>query len=80
MEQYNNTIQKTINFDYAIKEKTKEHILYWPEIPGYPCRILIIRGSGSRKTNSLFNLIIQQPDMDKIHLYSKDLNEAKYQF
>ena len=31
------------------------------------------------KTNSLFNLIIQQPDIDKIYLYTKDPYEAKYQ-
>ena len=30
--------------------------------------------------NSLFNLKNQQSDIDKIYLYSKDINEAKYQF
>ena len=38
----------------------------WPQIPDYPYRILIIGGSGSGKTNSLFKLINQQPDIDKI--------------
>ena len=33
-----------------------------------------------REKNSLFNLINQQPDIDKIYLYGKDPNEAKYQF
>ena len=42
--------------------------------------MLIIGGSGSGKTNSLFNLINQQPDIDKIYLYAKDPYEAKYQF
>ena len=28
----------------------------------------------------MFNLIIQQPDIDKIYLYAKDPYEAKYQF
>ena len=37
-------------------------------------------GSGSGKTNSLFNLISQQPDTDKIYLYDKDSHEAKYKF
>ena len=37
--------------------------------------MLCIRGK-----NSLFNLINQQPDIDKIYLYGKDPNEAKYQF
>ena len=46
----------------------------------HPYRILIIRGSGSGKTISLFNLISQQPDIDKMYLYAKDPYEAKYQF
>ena len=33
--------------------------------------ILIIGGSGSGKTNSLLNLINNQPDIDEIYLYSK---------
>ena len=69
-----------INFDVVIKEETKEHNRNSPEIPNYPYIILIIGGSGSGKTNSLFNLINQQPGIDKIFLYAKDLTEAKYQF
>ena len=38
----------------------------------HPYRILIIGGSGSGKTNLLLNLIENQPDIDKIHLYAKD--------
>ena len=34
--------------------------------------MLIIGGSGSGKTNLLLNLIENQPDIDKIHLYAKD--------
>ena len=34
----------------------------------------------SGKTNLLFNLISQQPDIDKKYLYAKDPYEAKYQF
>ena len=41
---------------------------------------IIIRGSGSGKTNALLNLINNQPDIDKIYLYAKDPYEAKYQF
>ena len=40
----------------------------------------MIGDSGSGKTNSLFNLINQQSDIDKIYLYVKDPYEAKYQF
>ena len=69
-----------INFDdYANKNNT-EHNQKWPYIPDHPYRILIISGSGSGKTNALLNLINNQPDIDKIYLYAKDLYEAKYQF
>ena len=50
------------------------------QIPDHPYRILIIAGSGSGKTNSLLNLISQQPDIDKIYFNAKDPFEAKYQF
>ena len=33
-----------------------------------------------RKNKFVINLINQQPDVDKIYLYSKDPYEAKYQF
>ena len=69
-----------INFDDVTKENIKEHNPNWPQIPDHPYRILIIGGSGSGKTNSLFNLISQQPDADEIYLYAKDPYEAKYQF
>ena len=49
------------------------------QIPDQPNRILILGGSESGKTNSLSNLISQQPDTDKIYLYAKDPHEAKYQ-
>ena len=35
-------------------------------IPDHPCRILIIVGSGSGKTNALLNLINNQPYSGKI--------------
>ena len=38
------------------------------------------RRSGSGKTNALLNLIVNQPDIDKIYLYVKDPYEAKYQY
>ena len=37
-------------------------------------------GSVSGKTNSLFNLISQQPDIDKINLCAKNPYITKYQF
>ena len=39
-----------------------------------------IGGSVSGKTNSLFNRINEQPDIDKNYLCAKDPYEAKYQF
>ena len=43
-------------------------------------RILIIRDSGSSKTNVILILIKnQQPDIDKIYLYVRDPFESKYQ-
>ena len=60
-----------INFDdYANEDKT-EHNLNWLYIPDDTYIILIIGGSGSGKTNALLNLINNQPDIDKIHLYAK---------
>ena len=69
-----------INFADYTNENKIIHNKNWPYISDHPCRILIIRGSGSGKTNTLLNLINNQPDIDKIYLYAKDLYEPKYQF
>ena len=69
-----------INFDDVTRENIKEHNPIWLYIPDHPYRIFIGGGSGSGKINSLFNLISQQPVIDKIYLYAKDCYEAKYQF
>ena len=69
-----------INFDDAVKENIKEHNPNWPQILDHPYRMLIIWGSRSGKTNSLFHVLNQQSDIDTIYLYAKDLFEAKYQF
>ena len=71
---------KIINFDNYTNENKIEHNPKWPYIPDHPYRILIIGGSGSAKTNALLNLTKNQPDIDKIFLYAKDLYEAKYQY
>ena len=61
----------------------KEHDKKWPYIEDHPYKMLIIRGSGSGKTNELINSLKEQ-DSDnliyKIYVYAKDLNEPKYQF
>ena len=69
-----------INFDYYTNENNTEHNKKWPHISEHPYRILIIGGSGSGKTNSLLNLIKEQPVIDKIYLYAKNPYEPKYQF
>ena len=51
-----------------------------PQIPDHPYRKLKIGPSGCGKTNSLFNLINQQLDTDKMYLYAKDAYDAKCQF
>ena len=71
-----------INFDdyFHVHENKTEHNLNWSYTPDHPYRILIIGGSESEKTNVLLKLINNQPDIDNIYLYVKDLYEAKYQF
>ena len=69
-----------INFDNYTNENKTEHNKNWPYIPDHPHRILIIDGSGSGKINALFNLINNQPNIDKIYLCAKDFYESKYQF
>ena len=68
-----------INFDDVAKENLKEHNPDQLKVSDHPLRILIIEGSESGKTNSLFNPISQQPDIYKTQLNSKDPFEAKYQ-
>ena len=72
--------KKMINFGDVIKETIQEHNPNWPQIPDHPCKILIIGGSLSGKRNSLFNLINQQPDINKIYSYAKDPYDVIYQF
>ena len=68
-----------INFDEYTNENKINHNPNWPYTPDHPYRILIIGGSGSGKTDTLLNLLENQPDIDKIYLYVKDLYELKYQ-
>ena len=57
----------------------KEHNIKWPEIPDHLYQILIIEGSGSGKTNTLLNLINNEPGINKFYLYAKDPYKAIYQ-
>ena len=49
-----------VHFDDVTKEDIKEHNQNWPQILHHPWRILIVGGSGSGNTTSLFNLINHQ--------------------
>ena len=68
------------SFIHYTNENNIEHNKNCPYVPDPPYQVLIIGGSGSRKTNILLNLIKEQPDIDKIYLYAKDSYEPKYQF
>ena len=63
-----------INLGDTTNGNNQEHNKKWSYVPDHPYRILIIGGSGSGKTNALLNLINKQNDIDKIHLYAKDLS------
>ena len=71
-------MQKVIKFDNVTNENIKEYNPNWPTVTGDLYRILMIAGSCSGKTNSLCNLIIYQPDIDKIYLFAKDLYKTTY--
>ena len=60
-----------INLDSITNENNKKHNEKWPCIPDNPYRIMIIGGSGSRKTNALINLINEKNDY-KIYLYARE--------
>ena len=69
-----------LNLDSITNEKNKEHNKKWPYIPDHPYKIIIIRGSGSGKTNALINLINEQINIDKIYLHGRDFSEPKYEY
>ena len=53
---------------WCYKRKRKKHNPNCLQLSDHPYRILIIGGSGSGKTNTLFNLINQQQNIDKIYM------------
>ena len=70
--------------DFSISNISK-HNPNWPQALDHPYIILLVRGSGSGKTNILLNLIKRQDDDDysiiyKIYLYVKHPNQARYQY
>ena len=72
-----------IKYDNVTKENTKKRNPNWPQVLHFRYKIFITGGSGSRKTNTLLNLINQHNDdeyliVDKIYLYVKDPNKTQY--
>ena len=63
-----------ITFDDITGENIKEQNPNWSQIPDHPYRILIIGDSESAKTNALFNLINNEPDIDKIYIYMQNVH------
>ena len=46
-----------VNYDDVTKKNTNKPNSNWSQIPDPPYSILVIGGSGSKKTNALLNLI-----------------------
>ena len=67
---------KMLNLDNIVSNKKKNS----SENDDWLFRMLIIRPSGSAKTNTLLHLIDKFHPLDKIYLYAKDADEDKYQY
>ena len=65
-----------LNLDNIVSNKKKSSL----EDNDWPFRMLIIRPSGSGKTNTLLHLINNLHPIDKIYLYAKDIHEPKYEY
>ena len=48
------------NLDDITNENIEDQKLKWPYIPDHPCRILITRGPGSGKINTVLTLTKKQ--------------------
>ena len=68
------------NLNDISNENNKDHKEKWPHTPDHAYEILIIGNYGSGKTNALLNLTKEQDNIDKIYLYTKNLNEPKYDY
>ena len=63
-----------LHLDNIVSNKNENKDSNWP------FRMLIIGPSGSGKTYTLLRLINNLHPIDKIYLYSKDINEPKYDY
>ena len=75
---WNNIIKQYKNdyFWWSCQRKHKKTYPNWLQIPDHPYRLLIIGGSGSGKTNSLFNLISHQLDIDNIYMLKMHMKQS----
>ena len=72
-----------ITYDDVTKENINHQNLNQSQIPDHIYRLLVTGGFGFGKTNALLKMVKHQDDdnysfINKIYLYVKDLNEAKY--
>lgn len=67
------------NFDEYMT-KSKKYINKHPLAPKWPFRLLICGDSGCGKTNLFMNLIFSLLHFNKLYIYTKMLNEDKYEF
>ena len=63
-----------LNLDNIVSNKKENKDNNWP------FRMLIIRPSGSGKTNTLLHLINNLHPIDKIYLYAKVIHKPKYEY
>ena len=80
MINFHDYVNENNGITFKTVQELRSYNSNWPYIIDNLYRILIIDGSASGKTNSLVNLINNQPDIDKIHLHAKDPHQAKCQF
>ena len=70
---------KFINFDNIVSENNENYINKNVFVPQHVSNTIIIRQTGSSKTNLLFNILTLSPVFQKIFIFTKE-NEAKYRF
>jgi len=78
----NNALQID-NFDEIVNENEIKDIQdgqIHTLLPKHPYRMLLLGSSGVGKTNILLNLLTKQLVYDRIYLFSRHLEQAKYKF
>ena len=73
-------ILKVGNMDKFEKPKDNGICQKHPLLPKHPFRMVICGSSGCGKSNLLLSLIKDKLVFDKLHIYSKHLDQGKYQY